>query len=475
MGKNNYKILLASLLCASCSTINHSSVQTNCPIEKQSNTPALNAKFLNSPIISKEDAISDFNFWLDKMLSLNPDIGARADLNIINNEASKIKSSINQDMTTRELWLKIAKINEFLGDGHNAIAMPNYRKNLANHISSGGKIFPLEVRITKDNSLMVSKSDNSKIAIGTKITKINGINSDEIIRQMLQITSGDSKKFRQAWIARRFEPLFWLIYGDTGQYDIEYLSNDGDCTKSIRLQGSSKIPEPLMQTLNPELFIDSKVIGDIGYFRVSGFDFELKEFLAQKSQAAFLEFKDKNIKALIIDIRDNGGGDDPLWQQSLMEYITDKQYAHVSKYKIRVTPQNADPGDVIGSVQANEYKKRFSPSPNNPLRFKGPVYILTGPFTYSAAIQFAVAAQDYNIAKIIGEETGALSCQTGRIIFIEMLHSKLGAFTPISSFTRPSGQGCSNGIIPDIKIEFDEVKPNDTLNSAINIIKAEIK
>jgi hypothetical protein len=35
---------------------------------------------------------------------------------------------------------------------------------------------------------------------------------------------------------------------------------------------------------------------------------------------------------LIIDVRENGGGDDPLCQESLMEYLPDKPYSELSSY-----------------------------------------------------------------------------------------------------------------------------------------------
>jgi C-terminal processing protease CtpA/Prc len=123
-------------------------------------------------------------------------------------------------------------------------------------------------------------------------------------------------------------------------------------------------------------------------------------------------------------------------------------------------------------VQQAEYTKRFTPTAVNPIRFDGPVYILAGPYSYSATIQFIVAAQDFGIAKIAGEETPALSCQTGQVQRVEQAKTGLAAFTPIIAYTRPSGHGCKRGVIPDVPIAINEVTPDETLNSLLNWIGA---
>ena len=95
-------------------------------------------------------------------------------------------------------------------------------------------------------------------------------------------------------------------------------------------------------------------------------------------------------------------------------------------------------GEQIGEVRSKEYARLSLPKEDNPVRFDGPPSILIGPYTYSAAIQFAVAAQDYGIAKFAGEETGGFSCQTGRTTTIPMPRTGLNAFAPRLAIDRKS-------------------------------------
>lgn len=209
----------------------------------------------------------------------------------------------------------------------------------------------------------------------------------------------------------------------------------------------------------------------IGYLRVDGFDVDKKDALAKVTQKAFAAFKARSARAVIIDVRENGGGDDSPWQQDLVNHFTSKPYAQLSHYVVRITKDNADPGDVIGTVQSADYDKRFTPPAVDPVRYSGPVYILAGPYSYSAAIQFLVAAQDFHLATIAGEETAAFSCQTGKVQRIAMPRSGLSAATPVIAFTRPSGVGCKRGVMPDVQIAIDEVRPAETLEELVRWIR----
>jgi C-terminal processing protease CtpA/Prc len=260
--------------------------------------------------------------------------------------------------------------------------------------------------------------------------------------------------------------LYRYLYGDTGQYDVTVQSTG--CPLVVRTMGGTTLQEELQsQPGAQEIFAWRIMPGNIGYLRVDAFDSGQKDALDKLTQTAFASFKEHNARALIIDVRENGGGDDPLWEQYLVNHFTTKPYVQLSHYVQRITKDNADPGDVIGTVHSAGYDKRFTPPADDPVRFNGPVYILGGPYSYSAAIQFMVAAQDFGLAKIAGEETAALSCQTGQVKHIDLPWTDLSASTPTIAYTRPSGHGCKSGVIPDVPIAINEVEPDATLNALV--------
>ena len=262
-----------------------------------------------------------------------------------------------------------------------------------------------------------------------------------------------------------FRDALWYLYGDTGQYDV-VVQPAGGCPVDARVPGGTTLPVVLQSQPSAQEVFDWQILPrNIGYLRVDAFYGDLKKELDKLTQTAFAAFKQQNVRAIIIDVRENDGGDDPLWEEDLVDHFTTKPYVQLSHYVTRITFDNAETADIVGTIKSADYSKRFTPPAHDPVRYGGPVYILDGPYSYSSAIQFIVAAQDFGLAKIAGEETAALSCQTGQVKRLDMPWTGFAAATPIIDYTRPSGHGCKRGVIPDVPIAIDELNPDATLKA----------
>jgi hypothetical protein len=446
-----------------------------CEAPGEAIAPLPTPRFPDGPTISAEGVRADLDAWMSGMASLNPDLSVRTDFDGMSRELEALRAAITQPMSRRQAWLLLSRVNPHLRDGHSGVMMPDAAGQLAAHLAQGGRLAPVEFRFDANGVARVTAAPTQAPAQGDQIIAINGVPMAEIVAHLLARVPGDSEGFRRAYVSHRFATLYWFAFGDTHDYDITFADARG-CEHTARLPGASQAPISLQVEPSPAELFQHRIIGaDIGYFRVATFSYEQREALAVAATAAFDEFKARNVRAVIIDVRDNSGGDDPLWQQSLMNNITTTPYAQLSRYALRVTERNADPGDVIGSVQRSEYTRRFTPDADNQRRFTGPVYVLSGPLSYSATIQFLVAAQDFRIAKIAGEETTAFSCQTGQVTSVPMPATGLRAFTPIIAYVRPSGAGCGRGVIPDVVVAIDEVNPDRTLAALVERIRADLE
>ena len=465
--------IVIALMIVSAVATSSRSARVLCPSQDRPTQPLPPARFEDGPSLTQADLVSDFDGWIAGMRATNPDLSIRVDPAALDRKAAEIRRSLNSPMSRRIAWEHFALLNPVLRDAHAGVQMPDYREALQAHIAAGGRIVPIEVRFGRDGVLRVFAVAPGTVGVqpGDQVEAVNGHLASEMVREMLLRSIGDSDLGRRAWVSRRFAMLYWQLYGDTGQYDLTVRSASTNCRRVIRMEGGTSLP-PALQPDPPakDQFGWRILDGDIGYLRADGFDPPFKDALASFAKTAFTAFSQAHIKALIIDVRENGGGDDPLWQQSLMEYITTKPYAQLSRYVQRITKAHADPGDVVGTVRRGDFKDRFTPTPVNPIRFAGPVYILDGPYSYSATIQFLVAAQDFGIAKIAGEETGALSCQTGQVARLEMPRTGLSASTPAIAYTRPSGVGCRRGVMPDVVVPIDQVRPDNTLAALVSRI-----
>lgn len=423
--------------------------------------------FPGSPTIDEAGVRSDLEGWRRGIEAVHPALPARTDMDGFDATLESIAREIDGPMTQPEVWRLFSRLNPPLNDGHAGVTLPNQGEMAGAHLEGGGFIFPFDVHIDERQRLFIANAGAQwrSVATGDEVLSINRIPAAEIVSEMLARAHGDTPRFRRELVSRRFPMMFLWLYGDTARYRIEIgRSNNGG--KVIVAQGAKRLPVAL-QPGHPEgYYFDYRVLdGRIGYLKAGSFGHEHADFFLNFAREAFTRFHQADIQALIIDIRDNDGGDDPLWQEGLMEYITRKPYRHVSRYSVRITEENADPGEQIGEVRSKEYTRLFLPKEDNPVRFDGPTYILIGPYTYSAAIQFAVAAQDYGIAKIAGEETGGFSCQTGRTTTIPMPRTGLNAFAPRLAMTRPAGVGCDRGVIPDIAAPTDPFRRDDAVEA----------
>lgn len=465
-------VLLTSTVAETTSLAAASSLRCAVPA---SQPPLPPASFEDGPTISQADLVSDFDGWMSGMRALNPDLSIRVDLQVLDQQAARIRATLTGPMSRRAAWQHFAELNPYLRDAHAGIQMPTYREALQAHLDAGGHVVPVDVRFAGDGSLRVftAAPGLKGVKTGDRLLSINGHGIDEMLTAMMARSIGETPATRRTWVEHRFAMLYWYLYGDTGQYDIVVRPARARCDFATRAMGATNLPEAQQPEPTAAEMFDWRILrGDIGYIRVDGFDGDKKDALAKVSQSAFAAFKAQTVRAVIIDVRENGGGDDPLWQQELVDHFTTKPYVQLSHYEQRITKENADPGDVVGTVRNADYDKRFTPPPVDPVRFNGPVYILDGPESYSATIQFLVASQDFGLAKIAGEETAALSCQTGQVTRIDMPKTGLSAATPIIAYTRPSGHGCTRGVIPDVPIAINEVRPEQTLDALVDWITA---
>ncbi len=72
------------------------------------------------------------------------------------------------------------------------------------------------------------------------------------------------------------------------------------------------------------------------------------------TDSIFTELRDNACKHLIIDVRDNGGGDDQMWMQGIMPYIAKKKWQRMLHFAGRVRDiDEAYPGRVGESAFLN--------------------------------------------------------------------------------------------------------------------------
>ena len=179
--------------------------------------------------------------------------------------------------------------------------------------------------------------------------------------------------------------------------------------------------------------VEGKVISNnIGYIQFTSFD----ETTAEDFKAKYEELAKQNIKSLIIDLRNNGGG---IVDQALeiADYMTDK--------------------DSVLLYEVDKNNKETVRKSKNDAIINMPIIILTNENTASASEILAGALKDLGKAKTVGTTTYG----KGVIQQILKLNDRSGIKITIEEYQTPNRNKIHKvGIEPDEKVELPESVQN---------------
>ena len=187
--------------------------------------------------------------------------------------------------------------------------------------------------------------------------------------------------------------------------------------------------------------VEGKVISNnIGYIKFTSFD----ETTAEDFKAKYEELSKQNIKSLIIDLRNNGGG---IVDQALeiADYMTDKDSV------------------LLYEVDKNN-KETVKKAKEDPI-INMPIIILTNENTASASEILAGALKDLGKAKTVGTTTYG----KGVIQQILKLNDGSGLKITIEEYQTPNKNKINKvGIEPDEKVELP-----DSVSNSLNVQESE--
>ena len=164
----------------------------------------------------------------------------------------------------------------------------------------------------------------------------------------------------------------------------------------------------------------------IGYVKINNFDARCFE----ETSACIDEVLEQGAKALIFDVRFNGGG-----YKDEMVKILDKLL----------------PEGVL--FQSEDYAGKKETDSSDAACIELPMAVLVNRDSYSAAEFFAAALQEYDWAEVVGEKTcGKGNFQTGfQLSDGSLLNLSIG------KYYTPQGRSLTDiGVMPDVEIEYDD-------------------
>jgi C-terminal processing protease CtpA/Prc len=352
---------------------------------------------------------------------------------------------INKPMLLSEFYGIVAPLISKVGDIHTAIELP---ADYQNYLATKGNLFPFDVRIINEEVFIVSNnSSDSTIRVGSRISKINNELITKVLSKMESYFSseGANETFKLRRVEQRFAFHYQFVYGYFKQFEIECIEQEGKKpnTKTVsalpfsviranRAKNQLLYPhlKPLFP-LPPYLTISLNEENQTAILSIKWFQNDVLQSNGEQFKpfidSAFMEINKANIKNLVIDIRNNGGGESEN-ASYLYAYLTDKPFRFLYGMETSQKTYENEKKDVrytfikdTGKYRSADSSVKSSqffglniqrPKPNN---FAGNLYVLIDGLTTSAAPQFASLIKLNKRGRLIGEEVpGALHGGCGR-------------------------------------------------------------
>jgi len=359
---------------------------------------------------------------------------------------------------------------------------------------SGGRLFPLRLRFRGRRAFVLeNRSGSPAPEEGAEILTLDGEAIGAWYDRAARYVSADTDYMTGSLLEFYFSRLLWLEVGSRPAFAVRYRQGGAvrDSVVPARTAPEMEAARPAgLLRLDSETREARMLPGGIAYLRPGPFYNNVPGAADMYDNRAYRRFVDEAMtgfvragaRALIIDLRENSGGDNS-FSDPLIAWFATRPFRFASDFRIRVSPEtvasnaarlktSVDPADSVSARMAALYARSASGSvvpfpvdegrPRPAPRFRGAVYLLVDRHSYSNAATTAALVQDYRFGTILGEETSDLATTLGAMETFELPNTGIAVGYPKALIVRPSGSRIRRGVVPDIPIETPPVQdPSD--------------
>lgn len=386
---------------------------------------------------------------------------------------------IDRPMTDLEFWRLIAPVVAHIKCGHTYIWFPN---TLQTQFETNTPFFPLAVRVLGKRAYVYQDCANAGSGFeGAELLSINGRPMKSILEQLRSVITGDGNTSTAKDYRIGHNGGFTVYLYALGIQSPFHATCRGKDKKrlSAELAGMT-IPQRTKAwearnskpDANAELtFRDDGNIAVLSIRHWNQYaDPKRKLPFVDFLQQSFAQIKKEGSSNLIIDVRDNAGGLDPLGKH-LFSFLWNKPFYYYSdltlnarefdyfKYAADAKPVPADRAErqADGKFHMVKHPNWGLQQPSQP-HFSGRVFALMNGGSFSASCEFLSVLHFHKRGKLIGEETagGYYGNTSGRTDEVTLPNSKLvlnvGIVTYYVAVSRYKYR--DRGVLPDYPVSY---------------------
>jgi len=430
--------------------------------------------------LSLEAALEDMDFLFKTVEQVHPNHLANISAKEYESLKSRCRAALDEENKTHGtisksfLALTTAEAAASFGDGHTYCSPGS---DLVNVADQSLLMPPFKMEWKAGHIAIADTIDKLKHLKGARLLKINDTDINEFLEPILTKISGERQAFRISSFLRK-QQIYWALLQPITQHNMKItISQDLAVLETLTVNlinlpryretfgHESGYPEPSRYWF----YHDNHTC----YWRYNSFNYS--EPGRKHIDTVFADIREKNAENLIIDLRFNGGGNS-MAADYIINYITSKPYCLYSGSDVKISKQlpHKEQFGIFSIFQRGRIikyrnKGKLKKPADMGYRFPGRVYALIGPATYSSASDFAAVLEDFDIATLVGEETGGLRECFGDAPRFPMPNSgiKFGVshkrwFAPI-----PKPGDDKQGATPDIAINDELLAPYMNSNDPV--------
>lgn len=371
---------------------------------------------------------------------------------------------------------------------------------------AGGRIFPLTCKV-KDGRLfvMADASASPGVHAGDELLAIAGRSAMPFVDALWKDVSADTPYMFHAMLEWELPRLLWQALGSMDRFDLRVRSGAGAGRRVLvpaltQTEIDKAGAKPALLSIPLEERRHGLIGGDVAYLRPGPFyaveepsrPYDNKAFAAFIDEA-FRQILSERVDRLVLDFRDNPGGDNS-FSDHLVSWFATRPFRFASAFRIKMSEEavasnrerlavagndptggsaalaaayrGVEPGRVI------DFPIRMA-QPRSGARFQGKVFVLVNRHTYSNAVNVAALIQDYGFGAVIGEETSDLATTLGAMEQFALSRTGIVVGFPKAQIVRPNGSMQKRGVVPDTLIDTPVLETVDdpVLTRALALVR----
>ena len=363
---------------------------------------------LKAQILTKEHALEDLIFLKKELEQNHAGLYRYTSQEAFDENFENIISL--GESTKLDFFKSVRSLLSQIKCGHTNASLP---REVYDEFVSNRKFLPVMVKFS-DQGLVVTNSSltMNQLHVGDRILSVDGHDLEVMTQSIFSHLPSDG--FTSTGKYRYMESFFYYyhqLFVDNQRrevFSLEIIDSAGQ-KRMVEVRGKLLAEVESIREIDNQPLLELKHLEDYSFMRIRTFSssalneqgLRFNKFLAD----SFKELKKRQVKKLILDLRDNGGGDDN-YGATLVSYFADKPFRYFDNIQVtasyngygRISEENG-----LRYMNSHQGLEEWKPEKD---RFEGEVIVLINGFSFSTCADVAAVLHNNKWATFVGEETG---------------------------------------------------------------------